>query len=208
MIIVIADDHELIAEGVSSFLKREVPESEIIIALDFHELKRKSNELQFDVLIQDVQFGTSDAREIIDEIKETQPTCKCIALSSHSDEFTVKSVLSKGYDGYVTKNAPMEEIQSAINEVLKGNQYISSDLQRKFFNALFTTNTARQEIQLTSRELEVLKGIQDELSSKEIAEKLFISEKTVETYRANLFAKFQVKNVAGLVKQSLLKGFS
>jgi DNA-binding NarL/FixJ family response regulator len=208
MNILIADDHELIAEGVSSYLSKLKVNYVIKTATNVHELKKEMEALPFDILIQDVRFGATDARDITDDIRKWNPNCKWIALSSHSDEFTVKSVLAKGYSAYVTKNAHMTEIVNAIEKVKSGEKYISSDLEEKFFKSLFKPDNTSTEIQLTDRETEVLSEILNGMSSKEIAEKLFISEKTVETYRSNLFLKFQVKNVASLVKNALLLGYS
>jgi DNA-binding NarL/FixJ family response regulator len=207
MNIIIADDHELIAEGVSSFLSKINKHYVIRTATNIHDLKKEMETQQFDVLIQDVRFGSTDARDITEDIHELNPDCKLIALSSQSDEFTVKSVLAKGYSAYVTKNAHMTEIAEAIKKVMLGEQFISSDLEEKFFRSLFKNEGSSEEIQLTERESEVLSAILNGMSSKEIGDKLFISEKTVETYRSNLFLKFQVKNVASLVKKSLLLGF-
>lgn len=208
MYILIADDHELIAEGVSSYLSKQNGNYILRTASNIHDLKREMELQQFDVLIQDVRFGNTDARDITDDIRRWNPNCKLIALSSHSDEFTVKSVLSKGYSAYVTKNAHMTEILKAIEKVMRGEQFLSTDLEEKFFKSLFKNENSEQEIQLTDRETEVLSSILNGMSSKEIAEKLFISEKTVETYRSNLFLKFQVKNVASLVKGALFLGYS
>lgn len=203
--ILIADDHELISEGVSTYLSKQM-EADFFTAKSKDALFSLLNESPMDVILLDIQFGTVDARTIFPEIKKICPTCKVIALSSHSDEYTVKSVLSTGFDGYITKSAPMQEIYSGIQEILNGNPFISSDLKLKFQASLFK-NAQETDLALTPRENEVLRALQDGLTSKEIGKKLFISEKTVETYRSNLFIKFNVKNVASLVKESILKGF-
>src|SRR5690606_2564619 len=121
------------------------------------------------------------------------------------DEFTVKSALAAGCSGYVSKSSPLEEILEAIQAITKGKQFVSKDIRDAMLTNLM--NGESDKIKLTKRELEVLKAIQDELSTREIAEKLFLSEKTIEGYRSNLFLKFQVKNVAGLVKQAILQGY-
>lgn len=203
--ILIADDHELISEGVSNYLSKKM-DARFLTAKSKAELMCHLNQNQIDLILLDVQFGPDDGRVIFSEIKSINPTCAVIALSSHSDEFTVKSVLATGFNAYITKSAPMDEIYTGIIETLSGNHFISSDLHSKFQSSLFK-NSKNDELVLTQRELEVLKALQDGMTSREIGEKLFISEKTVETYRSNLFIKFNVKNVASLVKVSLLKGF-
>jgi DNA-binding NarL/FixJ family response regulator len=192
MKILIGDDHELISTGIIA---------------NFISNGRTDENETFDVLILDVQFGKDDARVIIKEIDKMGSEMKRIALSSHEDEVTVKSVLASGFQSYVSKQAPLDELIEAVEFVSKGEQYISKNLEKKLFAALFTKDAFSEDIRLTKRETEVLEQIQAGFSTKQIAGKLFISEKTVETYRSNLLLKFQVKNVASLVRESILKGF-
>lgn len=207
MKIVIGDDHELISAGIIANFAVNGRKDKFQTAKNKSELIHYLNNEAFDVLILDVQFGKDDARQIIQEIEEIAPAMKKIALSSHEDEVTVKSVLAAGFQSFVSKSAPLEELIEAVESVLKDEQYISSELKKKLFNSLFSNDAFSGEIRLTKREKEVLGQIQAGLSTKKIAEKLFLSEKTVETYRSNLLLKFQVNNVASLVRESILKGF-
>lgn len=207
MKVLIGDDHELISAGIIANFVSNGRTDEFKTAKDKSELIEHLNNERFDVLILDVQFGEDDARQIIKEIEVIRPDIKKIALSSHEDEMTVKSVLAAGFQSYVSKSAPLEELIEAVESVSKNEQYISKDLKQKLFSALFSKDAFSNEIKLTKREKEVLGQIQAGLSTKNIAEKLFLSEKTVETYRSNLLLKFQVNNVASLVRESILKGF-
>ena len=207
MKILVADDHQLIANGVISYYQSNFPSYFVASAKNKSELVYQLNEQQFDVLIQDLQFGKDDGRELLQLVKNIQPEIKTLILSSHIDEFSVKSAVAIGYNAYLSKGAPISEIQIAIEHILKNETYFSTDIRDKFANASLKNNSAENEIVLTDREKEVLFGIQAELSTKEIAQKIHLSDKTVEAYRANLFMKFGVKNVAGLVKQSILKGY-
>ncbi len=207
MDIIVADDHGLIGEGIISFFQENAPEFEVSFAKNKSKLIFLLKEQTYDLIIQDVQFGEVDAREIIQEIKLIQPNIKIVALSSHVDAFTVKSVLATGIDSYVSKTAPLEELIHAVRETLNGKKYISKDITENIANSFLTDDKENTNIRLTNREIEVLDGIQNELSTKEIAAKLFISEKTVEGYRSSLLMKFQVKNVAGLIKKAILQGF-
>lgn len=207
MKVLIGDDHELISAGIIANFVSNGRTDEFKTAKDKSELIEHLNNERFDVLILDVQFGEDDARQIIKEIEVIRPDIKKIALSSHEDEMTVKSVLAAGFQSYVSKSAPLEELIEAVELVSKNEQYISKDLKQKLFSALFSKDAFSSEIKLTKREKEVLGQIQAGLSTKNIAEKLFLSEKTVETYRSNLLLKFQVNNVASLVRESILKGF-
>lgn len=203
--ILIADDHEAIVSGILSFLHEKIPAGHFQGVNALPELHAQLNQGSFDVLLQDIRFGSHDAREFLKDIIQTTPGMRVIALSSHQDLITVKSTLALGCSGYISKNAPLEELWKAIQEVIQDRRYISNDIQQVLWQD--TSGISREHIELTSRELEVLKGIQDELSTKEIADKLHLSEKTIEGYRSSLFLKFDVKNVAGLVKKSILKGY-
>jgi DNA-binding NarL/FixJ family response regulator len=120
---------------------------------------------------------------------------------------TVKTLLNQGIHGYVIKVDGVEEIQQAIHSVQNDEVYLSPALQKQLIDTSLSQNSSENEIRLTQREKEVLGEILNEKSTKEIADSLFISEKTVEGYRSNLFVKFDVKNVAGLVKKAIIHGF-
>lgn len=207
MKILIGDDHALISSGVVAYFQSIKSDAQFTTAINKNELIAHLQSQQFEVLILDVRFGKDDAREMVTEISQLAPDMKRIALSSHEDELTVKSVLASGFQSYVSKSAPLSEIADAVDAVTQGKQYISVQLEKKLFASLFSSNAFENEIQLTKREKEVLEQLQKGLSSKEIAEMLFISEKTVESYRSSLLMKFQVKNVASLVRESILKGY-
>lgn len=207
MNILVSDDHQLILDGIGSYLKTSYPESTIFFAKNksalIHELKTQ----EFDVLLQDIRLGNDDAREFIKDIFELQPNLKVIVVSTLFDTLTVKTILNQGVHGYVIKVDGLEEIQQAIEAVRRGEVYLSQALQKQLIDSSLSNSNDEAQIQLTQREREVLTEILNEKSTKAIAETLFISEKTVEGYRANLFVKFDVKNVAGLVKKAIIHGF-
>lgn len=207
MKILVADDHELISGGVISYYSNHFPDVIVKSAKNKSELIFQLNETDFTILIQDLQFGKDDGRELLSLIKSIRPGIKTLILSSHIDPFSIKSAISSGFDGYVSKAAPIAELPNAIADILDGKTYFSTDVQMQFTEAAIKGEFSTGTVQLTDREKEVLMGIQEELSTKEIAQKLHLSEKTIEAYRSNLFMKFQVKNVAGLVKQAILNGF-
>lgn len=207
MNILVSDDHQLILDGIGSFLKTSYPESTVHFAKNKSALIAELKSQEFDILLQDVRLGKDDAREFIKEIFEVQPQLKVIIVSTLFDTLTVKTLLNQGVHGYVIKVDGLEEIQQALTAVQNGEIYLSSALQKQLIGSSLSQNTDQTEIRLTQREKEVLKEILNEKSTKAIAESLFISEKTVEGYRANLFVKFDVKNVAGLVKKAIIHGF-
>ncbi len=207
MNILVSDDHQLILDGIGSFLKSNYPESTVSFAKTKSALIHALKSQTFDILLQDVRLGNDDAREFIKEIFAVQPELKVIIVSTLFDTLTVKTLLNQGVHGYVIKVDGLEEIQQAIEAAQKGDVYLSQALQKQLISSSLTTNDSSQEVHLTQREREVLREILNEKSTKVIADTLSISEKTVEGYRANLFVKFDVKNVAGLVKKAILQGF-
>lgn len=207
MKIIIADDHALINQGVATFLQDTMDDITVLQAQNKSEVIRFLNEQPVDVIIQDIKFGKDDARDIVHEYLVVQPKVKIIALSTYADQLTVKTVLANYFSGYVSKSAPMEEIVCAIHSTLKNEKYISSDIKDALAKQFLQNATIDNEISLTQREKQVLSAVQDGFSTKEIASKMHLSEKTIESYRSNLFQKFDARNVAELVKKSLLKGF-
>lgn len=201
MNIIIAEDHALIIDGLRAVLEQQG--INVFPAMNEKMLYQLLNEQPFDVLIQDIRFGKVDARTIIPAIRQEFPTLRIIALTSLDDLASIQSVLATNVSGYVLKSEPTGRITDAIHAVVSGNTYLSPEVQA----VLAGNSESIPEVRLSEREKGVLKGILDEKSTKEIAESLFVSEKTVEHYRSNLFIKFDVKNVSGLVKKAILQGF-
>ena len=204
MKILIADDHASILEGIAAYYKRKNSAAEVCKAVNKSELIFHLKESTFDVLVQDVQFGKDDLRDIVEEIRAVAPNLPILAFSSFKDVATIKSVLGKGVIGYVSKSSSLEELISGIESSLVGERYLSKDISEVLTKEVLGESN---EFVLTKREREVLDAILAELSTKEIAEKLCLSEKTIEGYRKNLFIKFDVKNVAGLVRKAIIGGY-
>jgi len=170
--------------------------------LNFMELKEMLKEQNFDVLLLDIHFGKDDGREIIKEIKQIAPKMKIIALTSHSDSVTIKSSVNAGFDGYLLKIDGREEIEKALKAVMNDEKYFSPKTQQAFFEM----NATKSKVELTEREKEILQLIVQEKTTKEIAEQLCVSEKTVETHRSGIMHKLEVKNIAGMVKKAIMQG--
>lgn len=207
MNILVSDDHQLILDGIGSYLKKCYPESNIAFAKTKSALIHTLKTEEFDLLLQDIRLGKDDAREFLKDLMDIRPYMKVIVVSTLFDTLTVKTLLNQGVNGYVIKVDGLEEIRHAIETVLQGEVYLSPALQKQLIDTSLSSESEGNDVQLTQREREVLTEILNEKSTKAIAEALFISEKTVEGYRANLFVKFDVKNVAGLVKKAIIRGF-
>lgn len=202
MKILLADDHFLVLDGLELLLSTFDFVEETKRASDYMELKNILEKECFDVLLLDIHFGRHDGREIIAEIKQMVPDMKIIALTSHADAVTIKSSVSAGFDGYLLKIDGREEIEKALKAVTNDEKYFSSKTQQVFFE----NQVSKNKIELTEREKEVLQLIVEEKTTKEIAEQLFLSEKTIETHRGNIMLKLDVKNIAGMVKKAIMQG--
>lgn len=202
MKILLADDHFLVLEGLEVLLSTFDFVESTQSVLNYIELKEVLKSETFDVLLLDIHFGKHDGRVIITEIKQMAPTMKIIALTSHSDAATVKSSINAGFDGYLLKIDNREEIENALKTVANNEKYFSSKTQQVFFE----NQVSKNKVALTEREREILQLIVEEKTTKEIAEQLYLSEKTIETHRGNIMIKLDVKNIAGMVKKAIIQG--
>lgn len=202
MRILLADDHFLVLNGLEVLLSTFGFVKETKSVLNYMELKEALKKEKFDVLLLDIHFGKHDGREIIQEINQLMPGMKIIALTSHADAVTIKSSVNAGFDGYLLKIDGREEIEKALKAVTNNEKYFSPKTQQFFFE----TQTSKNTVELTEREKEILQLIVQEKTTREIAEKLFLSEKTIETHRGNIMLKLEVRNIAGMVKKAIMQG--
>lgn len=202
MKILLADDHFLVLEGLEVLLSTFEFVEKTERVLDFVQLKDTLTEENFDVLLLDIHFGKHDGREIIGEIKQMAPDMKIIALTSHADSVTITSSVNAGFDGYLLKIDGRDEIEKALKAVTNDEKYFSPKTQQVFFEM----NASKNNVELTEREKEILQLIVQEKTTKEIADQLCLSKKTIETHRASLMQKLEVKNIAGMVKKAIMQG--
>ncbi len=204
MKILLADDHFLVLDGLEVLLSTFEFVEKTQSVLNFVQLKDILKEENFDVLLLDIHFGKHDGREIIGEIKQMAPNMKVIALTSHSDSTTIKSSVNAGFDGYLLKIDGREDIEKALKAVINNEKYFSPKTQQTFFEM----SASKNKVELTEREKEILQLIVQEKTTKEIAEQLCLSEKTIETHRASIMQKLDVKNIAGMVKKAIMQGLA
>lgn len=202
MNIIIADDHFLVLDGLELLLSTFNFVENTQRAINYAELKNQLGKECYDILLLDIHFGDYDGREIISEIKEQYSTMKIIALTSHDDIATIKSSTHAGFDGYLLKIDGRTEIEQALITVSNGEKYFSPKTQAAFFSA----GTSVVNENLTPREIEILQLIVKEKTTKEIAENLCLSEKTIETHRGNIMLKLEVRNIAGMVRKAIMQG--
>jgi len=160
-----------------------------------------------DIIVTDINMPEMDGIELSKKIKDDYPDIKTLILSTHSEISMVQKCIKNGVDGYLLKNAEKEELITALKEIYKGEKYFSQSIKDDYMNSVFTSKKTKSSlIQLSRRELEVLKLITKEFTALEIAEELFISQNTVNTHRKNLLSKLNAKNTAGLVMYAVQNG--
>jgi DNA-binding NarL/FixJ family response regulator len=209
--LVIAEDHTILREGLRALIDSD-PELEIIgEAKDGRDALSCVEKLDPDLVLMDLSMPRMHGLEAIKEIKSRFPRTKVLTLTVHKTEEYVYAALQAGADGYVLKDATHAELSLAIKSVLKGNQYLSPAISAKVIEGYL--GGAKKPLEhsawndtLTQREREVLKLIAEGHKSKEIADLLFISPKTVEKHRSNLMQKLKLHNVAAVTAYAIEKG--
>jgi DNA-binding NarL/FixJ family response regulator len=198
MKILLVDDHAIVIDGLEALLQNK----EGFQVVEKHESGNfalawlKTNDV--DLMVTDYSMPDMDGLTLIKQAKQIKPDLKILVLSMIDEAVLVREMLAAGVDAYVLKKYAHQEFLAAIEAVSVGKQYWSEEVSKILVNALHHENNTENRV--TDRELDVLKLIVEELTSRQIAEKLFISERTVETHRKNLMRKTGVNNVIGLVR--------
>ncbi len=197
--VLLIDDHMILIDGVEELLERTEMYHVVAKAENgksgLNHLE--SNTRDIDIIITDISLPDFKGPELVMVIKKKFPDKKIIALSMHEEKHIVKDMLKAGVDGYVLKKATHEELIGAIGNVLAGEAYVSPSVTRMLIDNV--RNPSLVEL-LSDREKEIIALIADEYTSKKIAEKLFISEKTVEAHKTNIFRKTNTTTLVGLTK--------
>lgn len=191
MKIILVDDHKILVDGMSQLLE---PDHEVLATFtDADSALRFLRQTAVDLLITDYEMPGPNGVELFLAAKAIQPLLKGVLLSMHDEGSIVKQSISAGMQGFLLKNVSQQELKNALHKIDQGHTYISAEL---------TTKAIRNEKpgSLSEREMQVLKLILKEYTNKRIADELHLSERTVETYRKNLFKKADTNNIVGLVK--------
>ncbi|MCF6360715.1 MAG: response regulator transcription factor [Cyclobacteriaceae bacterium] len=201
--IFLVDDHQMFLDGLESLLN-DVKTITIVGKASNGKEALELIDKSVDVVLMDISMPEIDGIEFNRLIKLKYPDINTIAISMHNDAKILDKLIRGNINGYLLKNAEKNELLEAINTVSDGDNYFSEEVKRTYQDSLFKReNTQDQAPQLSKRELEVLGEIINELTTKEIAEKLFISQHTVESHRKNMLSKLGARNTAGLVKYAL-----
>ncbi|MPS72790.1 MAG: response regulator transcription factor [Chryseobacterium sp.] len=209
--VLIVDDHQLMIEGLRSLLEDEESISFVAGATSMQETMAFLETNSIDVILMDVNMPDSSGIEITKKVKELYPRIKVVALTMHDDISIISKMIKAGASGYVLKRTNMHEVVDALKIVYKDGKYLSPSAQHIIMDNLMSPDELMDHKEdtkplLSARELEVLKLIAKEYSNEQIGEKLFISERTVEAHRRNIFIKTKTKSIVGLMKYAINEG--
>ncbi|MES2575928.1 MAG: response regulator transcription factor [Bacteroidota bacterium] len=199
--LIIADDHELFRKGLAELLRKhddiKIVKS-VADGIEFMELL--NSQFEADIVLLDITMPNMDGFQVLKELKTLNSDIKPIVISMHNDGNYIAKCAKMGAYGYLLKNTDEAELILAIRSVSSGKKYFSAEISEKMINFM-STQSISEDI-LSNKENEVLGLISKGLTTKEIAEKLFVSSRTIETHRANILKKLEVKNTAELIKKA------
>ena len=201
--VAIADDHEIFRDGLRVMLQKQPDISLVAEAADGKELIEQVKMQQPDIVISDVKMPHMDGAAATRHIAEHYPHIGIIALTMFDEEELIIDMLESGAKGYLLKNADKHEIVDAIKSVYNQQPYYcrhtSNKLAQMVAKSKFNPHKQKQKPEFNERELEIITDICNGLTSKQIAEKIFLSVRTVEGLRMKIMEKMDVKNTAGII---------
>jgi len=205
----IVDDHRIVIEGIQSFLIGNEEFELIGSASSANQLFDFIKNRQPEILILDIKLEGLQGFQIAKIVLAKYPEIKIIFLSSNTDKESLNKAVNAGGFGYLTKDVGEEEFLLALQKVRNGDNYYNSGIQQVLFNSYTNnvhSNNQNNSIPLTTREIDVVKLFVDGYSYKEIATRLLISSRTVETHKKNILNKLELKTTVDLVKYAILNG--
>ncbi|WP_136482790.1 response regulator [Cognatitamlana onchidii] len=199
--VIIADDHELFRNGLAELLKKYEDVQIVKSVSDGQEfISLIQTQQDIDVVLLDIAMPNMDGFQVLNEMKALNSSVKPIIISMHDDGNYIAKCAKNGAYGYLLKNTDQEELIKAIRIVHAGKKYFSPSISEKMINFM-SDNSVSANI-LSNKEQEVLGLISEGLTTKAIATQLFVSSRTIETHRANILRKLEVKNTAELIKKA------
>jgi len=196
------DDHQIMLDGMRSLLQDD--EAFIIVgdATRAEDALKEINQCHPDIVITDISMPGMNGIDFTRQLRLEHPGVKILVLTMSTAGFNINELLKSGISGYVLKNAGREELRKALLKISRNEKYFSSEVAE----GIVHMKTSGSGFHLTQRELEILDLIAREFSSNEIGEKLFISTRTVESHRKNIFRKTGAKSIVGLIRFAIENG--
>lgn len=201
--VLLVDDHNIVKQGLRAILES----GGIVVADEASDGQEAINKLKegldVDLAILDINMPVMNGIQAAEIISKDFPDLKILALTMLNEEYHIRKMLKAGADGYILKNSGKDELLNAVDAICKGEHYFSKEatnvIMMDMMNGGESNETVTEEVYLTEREKDIIQLIAQEFTNAEIAEKLFISVRTVDAHRRNLLQKIGARNTAGLV---------
>ena len=198
--LLIADDFAIVREGLKRILARCEGFAEVDEASNGHEALEKARASRYDVILLDVDMPGLDGLSVLKQLKSEQPDVRVMGLSVHAEEEYGVRMLRAGAAGYLCKDRAVDELLEAVQRVAAGERYVTDRLAELLADGLCETSTTGPHAALTDREYQVLRGTGEGKSVTEIAAELYLSAKTISTYRARILQKLGMDRNAELIR--------
>jgi len=204
--IAIVDDHQIVIDGICALLE-DHPNLEIVAStVSPIQMLGLLKERPVDILLTDIMMPELTGQQLAKKVKQEFPEVKILALSmSGQGDIVSEMINDSDISGYVVKNIGKEELSAAIEKIAAGGIYFSDQVLDEL-ERISHVRKHNEEVHLTQREIEIIQLIEKEMGNREIADKLSISERTVETHRKNIFRKTKLNSVVGLIKYAYEHG--
>jgi DNA-binding NarL/FixJ family response regulator len=204
--ILIADDHGVVAEGLKQLVEAEPDMQVVALVGDGREAVQQARDSQPDVVLMDLSMPELNGADATRAILQRDPKCRVIVLSMYAQREYVRRALKAGAAGYVVKRSAAKEVVEAIRAVHAGQRYLSPRVADVVLEDYSDDKQDDPLARLSAREREVLQLLAEGRTGAEIAQRLSLSQKTVETYRARLVEKLGIRDLAGLVRFAIQRG--
>ncbi len=210
--VLLADDHQIVLEGIRRILEKESGVEVVAEALDGREAVSLVTALSVDVVFMDISMPNLNGIEATRQILRVKPDVKVVILSMHADKRFVERALKAGVWGYLLKNRAVTEVATALQCVTQGKIYLSPGITNivvsEFVSSVHKKEKEGEVDSLTPREREVLQLIAEGLTTKDIASRMNISDKTVDGHRQKIMDKLNLHSIAQLTKFAIREGIS
>jgi two-component system, NarL family, response regulator NreC len=205
--VLVVDDHPMLRGGILSLLNRQ-PDMHVVGEADNgpHAIEL-AEQLHPDIVVMDINLNGAIDVKSTEIIKQRWPDTHVVAFSMHNEVQVIRRMLNAGVSAYLTKSAPHDELIKAIRSVMRGEVYYDREVLGVMADSLTNGSDEKdQDVNLSVRESEVLYFVSKEFTNQEMADRMDISLRTVETHKRNLVKKLRVKNVVGLVRYAMENG--
>ncbi|NLO07427.1 MAG: response regulator transcription factor [candidate division WS1 bacterium] len=210
--VILADDHQVIRQGLRTLIEQQDDMEVVAEASNGRQAVDMCDDLKPDVVVMDVAMPDLNGIEATRQIANECPSTKVLALSMHADKHYAAGMLGAGAAGYVLKDCAFDELAGAIRRVASGRSYLSADIEsvvvRDYVERLSGDGGESVFSVLTDREREVLQLVAEGHTTKQIADGLHVSVKTIESHRQNIMDKLEIRSIAELTKYAIREGLT